>query len=384
MIRTYQYRLYPTDDQRAVLNEILDLARWLYNHALAYRRKRWDESRHSVSYEKQAAMWRDWRNEQPEDNPLRLLNMSAGQQVLRRLDKAYREFLKGKRGKPRFKGKRFFHTVNFKPGDGAGLKDGKLYLQNVGLVTVKWHRAMREGTLKNIVLTRKPSGWYVAFQVECADTEVAVSDNPAVGGDVGLFHALALSDGTVIDSPQYLKQSLKRLRQLQRKVARRKKGSKRRADAIAQLAKEHEHIANQRRDWWHKVVFWLVNTYGLVALEDLNLAFMLRNGHLARAAHDVSLGLFYQFLDYKAIEAGVQVVKVNPYNTSQACSQCGMLVEKDLSVRVHHCPHCGFTADRDVNAALNILYLAVNSDGTHPSNANVAGCRKRSLRSAPL
>lgn len=140
MIRTYQYRLYPASDQQLVLNELLELARWLYNHALAFRRKRWDESRYSVTYDEQSALWRDWRNEEPEDNPLRLLNMSAGQQVLRRLDKAYREFKQGKRGKPRFKGKRFFNTLNYKRGDGAALKDGKLYIQHVGLLSIKWHR----------------------------------------------------------------------------------------------------------------------------------------------------------------------------------------------------------------------------------------------------
>lgn len=117
MLRTYQYRLYPTDEQQSTLDDILYVARWLYNHALAYRRKRWYESRKPVTYNEQAAMWRDWRNEQPEDNPLRLLNMSAGQQVLRRLDQVYREFLKGARGKPRFKGRRFFKSVNYKPGD---------------------------------------------------------------------------------------------------------------------------------------------------------------------------------------------------------------------------------------------------------------------------
>ncbi|MDX1993026.1 MAG: transposase [bacterium] len=385
MIRTYQYRCYPTDEQQTSLNAILEMARWLYNRALDYRRKRWNESRYNVTYNEQAAMWRDWRNEQPEDNPLRLLNMSAGQQVLRRLDKAYREFLKGKRGKPRFKGHRFFNTVNYKPGDGASVReDGSLYLQNVGEISIKWHRPPPEGKLKNIILTRKPSGWYVAFQVECADVEIEPSENPAVGIDVGIHHALALSDGEIVDSPHYLKQSLKRLKRLQRKVARRKKGSKRREKAIAQLAKEHEHIANQRRDWWHKVTFWLVTTYGLIALEQLQLAFMLRNTNLARAAHDVSLGMFCDLLDYKAFQAGVQLVKVNPYNTSQRCSQCGNVAEKALSVRVHDCPHCGFTADRDVNAALNILLLAVTSDGTHRSGANVDPSVKRSLRSAPL
>lgn len=355
MLLTYQYRLYPTDQQAQTLCDILDAARWLYNHALAYRRKRWNESRKSVSYNEQAAMWRDWRNEEPHDNPLRLLNMSAGQQVLRRLDKVYREFLKGKRGRPRFKGRRFFNSVNYKPGDGASIKDGRLYVQNVGLMAVKWHRILPEGTLKNIIVTRKASGWYVAFQVEFETAEPTPSDNPPVGIDVGIHHALALSDGTVIDSLQYLKQSLTRLRRLQRKVARRQKGSKRRQKAIHQLAKQHEHIANQRRDWWHKVTFWLVCTYGFIAVEDLQLAFMLRNGNLSRASHDVSLGLFRTLLDYKAMEAGVQIAEVNPRNTSQTCSCCGEIVPKALSVRVHQCPHCGFTADRDVNAALNIL-----------------------------
>lgn len=359
MIRTYRYRLYPTKTQRTALNEIWDAARWLYNRALDYRRKRWNESRYRVRYSEQSAMWRDWRNEQPEDNPLRLLNMSAGQQILRRLDNAYNEFMQGKRGRPRFKGWRFFNTVNYKPGDGAGLNNGRLYVQNVGLIAVEWHRELPDGTLKNIIVNRKPSGWYVAFQVECADPEIKPSHNPPVGIDVGIHHALALSDGIVIDSPLYLKQSLRRLRRLQRTVARRKKGSTGRKEAVDQLAKQHEHIANQRRDWWHKVTYWLVATYGLIVLEDLHLAFMLRNDQLARAAHDVGLGMFREILDYKAIKAGVCMRYVNPRYTSQNCSGCGEIVPKDLSVRIHQCPYpdCGFTADRDVNAALNILGL---------------------------
>ena len=103
MILTYKYHLYPTGEQEAVMGEILWVGCWLYNRAIAYRRKRWYESRHIVTYSEQAAMWRDWRNEQPDHNPLRLLNMTAGQQLLRRLDSAYRAFFKGQRGKPRFK-----------------------------------------------------------------------------------------------------------------------------------------------------------------------------------------------------------------------------------------------------------------------------------------
>jgi putative transposase len=358
VIRTYKYRLYPTEEQRAALVELLDLARWLYNRALEYRRKRWQESRKSVTFYDQATMWLEWRNEQPDDNPLRRLNAMAGIRVLNRLDIVYRQFLKGKRGRPRFKGRRSFNSINYRPGNGAAIKEGRLYVQNVGLIKVRWHRALPEGKLKSIILLRKPSGWHVLLQVECPDAAPEPSPNVPVGVDVGIHHALALSDGALIDSPQYLKQSLQRLRRLQRRVARRKQGSKRRDEAVHQLAKELEHIASQRRDWWHKVTFWLVHTYGLIALEELHLAFMLRNGSLARAAHDVALGLFYELLNYKAIEAGVQLVKVDPRHTSQRCSACGEMVLKDLLVRVHDCPHCGFTADRDVNAALNILRRA--------------------------
>lgn len=356
-IRTYKYRIYPTKVQEETLDQILYAARWLYNRALEYRRKRWDESRKKVDCYEQCAMWSEWRNEQPEDNPLRLLNRSAGVQVLRQLDQNFQAFLQGKRGYPRFKGRRFFNTVRFVNRNGARLEDGKLYMQNVGLITVNWHRELPQGELKQIVITRKASGWYVCFQIKCTDLEVAPSANPPVGIDVGIHHALALSDGTTIDSPEYLGQSLKRLRRLSRKVARRKKGSTGRKEAVKQLAKEHEHIANQRRDFWHKVTFWLVATYGLIALEDLPLSFMLRNEKMARAAHDISLGMFREILDYKAMKAGVAVIAVNPRNTSQICNGCGVIVPKELLVRVHSCPHCGFTVDRDVNAALNILGL---------------------------
>ncbi len=371
MIRTFKYRLYPTQEQEQVLTDILGLACWLYNHALAYRRKRWNESRRGVSYVEQAAMWREWRNESPADNPLRLLNMSAGQQVLRRLDSNYRAFLRGIRGRPKFKRASRFNSVSYRPGDGASLKNHRLYVQSVGTIKVRWHRPL-VGTLKNVVVLRHTSGWYGLLQVECPDVQPKPSANPPIGVDMGLVHALALSDGTYIDSPQHLKNSLKRLRVLQRSVARKKKGGSNRRRAIRQLAKCHERIASQRRDFWHKATRKLVNAFGLICVEDLSLQFMLQNGSLARAAHDTGLGLCRQLLDYKASEAGVKVVAVNPRHTSQACSGCGGLVRKGLSVRVHSCPDCGLVLDRDHNAALNILALGRRAWGvTWPVAARV-------------
>jgi putative transposase len=357
ILRTYRYRLYPTKEQQTTLNNILWAACWLYNRALDYRRKRWNESRKSINYYDQAAMWRDWRNEEPEDNPLRLLNMSAGQQVLRRLDSNYKQFLKSKRGFPRFKKASRFNSVNYKPGDGASVKNNHLYVQNVGLVKVRWHRELPDGKLKNIVIVRKPSGWYVLLQVDLPEHLAEKSTNPPVGVDMGITHALALSDGTTFDSPKSLQASLRKLRVLQRSVSRKKKGGRNRRKAVQKVARLHEHIANQRSDWWHKTTRQIVNTYGAIVLEDLSLKFMLQNSHLSRSTHDVGLGMFRTMLNYKAIEAGVEIVAVNPRNTSQVCSGCGSIVLKDLSVRVHACPDCGLVLNRDVNAARNILTL---------------------------
>lgn len=113
-----------------------------------------------------------------------------------------------------------------------------------------------------------------------------------------------------------------------------------------------------RNDFWHKLTTQLVNTYHTIAVEKLNLSFMLRNGSLSLSAHDAALGRFFEMIDYKVAETGGQVIRMNPHNTSQSCSGCGQIVAKSLSVRVHRCD-CGVELDRDVNAALNILYAAV-------------------------
>ena len=387
MIRTYKYRLYPTNAQAAALTDLLDVGRQFYNYALQYRRERWQESRYSVTYNQQAAMWREWRNEQPDDNPLRLLNMTAGQQLLRRLDKAYREFLGGKRGLPRFKGKNRFHSLEFRQGDGCKLftdKSGRtmFYAQNVGDIKVKDHRPLPAGcTIKHILIKRNLRKWVVCLQVECTGARVPQHPlgNP-VGIDMGLLSLLADSNGETLDNPRWLRQSLTDMRVAQRKLARRKKGSHRRRKAAYQVARLHEKIANQRSDFWHKETRKLAYTHSLIAIEDLTLGFMTRNGHLALSAHDAALGQFRQLLAYKAEEAGTQVVAVNPKGTSQVCSGCGWLVAKDLSVRVHRCPNpdCRLVFDRDINAARNILQGALEPPGrggqdlTWPVGASVS------------
>jgi putative transposase len=170
---------------------------------------------------------------------------------------------------------------------------------------------------------------------------------------------LTFSDGTKMDNPRWLVHSQARMRVLQRRGSRRNKGSKRRARTYRIVNKLYEKVTNQRRDHFHKITKWLVNQYGLIAIEDMPMAFMNQHAHLTYASYDASWGTFRRFLEYKAEAAGSQVIAVNPMYTSQRCSNCGDLVEKDLDTRIHDCPNCGLVLDRDVNAAINILLAAL-------------------------
>ena len=262
-----------------------------------------------------------------------------------------------------------------------------LYVQNVGDLNVKLHRFLPDAaTLKHVVLKRKASGWYVCLMLGCPDPlPVEPNGCPSVGADLGLLRLLTLSDGTPIDNPRWLRDALAELRRVQRRLSRAVKGSRRRQEKRLLVAKLHEHIANIRRDFWHKLTHDLVHRYGLIALENLTLSFMTRNAHLSLSAHDAGLGVFRTLLCYKAVDAGSHLTFVNPANTSPVCSACGKFVAKTLSVRVHACPHCHLVIDRDVNAAINSRDLALHSAWSGPSAANVAALLgMRRLRSRPV
>ena len=379
MIRTYKYRLYPTHAQARALDFLLWQGRLLYNAALEQRITVTEQTGHGVSYYQQCAHFRNQRRANPDT--LGQLNATSVQQMLRRLDKAFTAYFRRLKagetpGFPRFKGRDRFNSLEYRYADGCKVRFGRrvmFYVQNVGEVKIKYHRPLPDdATLKHVILKRRNRKWHVCLQAEQPDPVPAEHPGPAVGIDMGLHSLLALSDGTTVDNPRWLRRSLAQLRVAQRRLARRKKGSARRRKAAFQVTRLHEHIANQRRDFWHKLTHTLTDSYGLIALEDLKLAFMTANHHLALSAHDAGLGLFQQLLAYKAESAGTQVMTVNPAYTSQACSGCGAMVEKDLSVRVHRCPDCGLTLDRDVNAARNILCLAVNPARTGPPERNVA------------
>jgi len=197
---------------------------------------------------------------------------------------------------------------------------------------------------------------------------VTPSTNPPVGIDLGLKSFLATSDGEHVKAPKFFRKAQKELRTAQRSLARKKKGSNRRKKAVLKVAKLHHHIGNQRKDFHHKTAWKLVNQYGFIAHENLTIKGLSR-GMLAKSVNDAGWGNFLNILRYKAEEAGVGIIGVNPAYTTQACSSCGCLPEKKvtLSDRVYHCESCGLVLDRDYNAAINIL----RSGRTVLSGANV-------------
>jgi putative transposase len=357
--KTFKEKLRTTPAQEQALDEVLWRCRDLYNAALEQRITAWQRRQVSISRYEQEAELKDIRAEFPE---YAALHSHLVQDVLARLDKTYQAFFRriqrgAKAGFPRFKGRNRFHSFTFKEyGNGARLDNGFLVLSKIGRISVHWSRPI-EGTPKTVTVSKEADGWYVA--ISCAD--VPAHPLPATGHetgiDMGLESFAMLANGQPIFSPRYYCKAEAYLRRCQRRVARRKKGSNRRRKAVALLAKAHQHIARQRRDFHHKAAHTLVQAYDVIYHEDLRVANMVQNHHLAKSISDAGWSAFLAILAFKAANAGKRVQAVNPAFTSQACSGCGVLVQKGLSVRWHACLDCGASLHRDHNAALNILRL---------------------------
>jgi putative transposase len=279
--------------------------------------------------------------------------------TLKRLHRSFTTFFRGlkegrKVGFPRFKNAQAWHTIQFRDAKNC-LDNGRFKApgQCGGRIRVIVHRPM-VGTFKFARIVLRPSGWYLQCVCETEPAPLPRREN-AVGLDMGLRYLVADSNGHIIDNPRHAKKTAKRLAKAQKRLARCKKGSVRRKKAQHQVARQHERIANQRKDTLHQASRSYVDGYQVIAIEDLRVANLVRNHCLAFAIADASWGLFRQLLEAKAESAGRQVIAVRPHYTSQQCSSCGASVEKSLSVRTHVCPFCGYSADRDENAARNIL-----------------------------
>ena len=356
--KSYKYKLKPTPDQERVLAETLWRCRTLYNTALEERITAYRRCGVTLTRYQQEAELKDLRAELPEYADI---HSHILQDVLARLDKTYQAFFRRVKagqtpGFPRFQGRDRYHSFTYKEyGNGARLDNGFLVLSKIGRVTVRWSRPL-DGTPKTVTISKEGDGWYAILS--CAD--VSAQPLPPTGRetgiDVGLKVFLITADGDVVENPRHYRRGEKKIAKAQRVVLRRKKGSHGRRKAVGNLQRAHQHVQRQRLDFHHKTALKLLRQYDTIYLEDLQVANMVRNRHLAKSISDAAWAQFRSILTYKAACADKRVVAVPPAYTSQDCSGCGTRVPKSLSVRTHVCPSCGLVLDRDENAARNIQW----------------------------
>ncbi|AYJ73948.1 putative transposase [Thermus phage phiLo] len=363
MRKAFKYRLYPTKPQQKDLEQILELCRDLYNAALQERRDAYKKAKKTVSAYEQNNHLPEIRAEMPE---YKRVHSQVLQDVIKRVDRAFKGFFrrlkakKGKAGYPRFKGKGRYDSFTFPQAGTTGVKlqeGGKrVLLYGIGSVKVKLHRPL-EGKIKTATVKREGEHWYIIFVCEVEPRPLPPNDQ-AIGIDLGTNpNFLITSEGEMVEAPRYLQKSQDKLAILQRNLARKQRGSKRYEKAKLKLAKLHRKIANQRRDFHHKVARKLVNRYGTIVHEDLNVQALSRS-YVAKGVMDAGWGQFLRILAYKAAEAGRRVIKVDPKHTSQDCPICGYREKKPLWIREYTCPQCGTHLHRDIAAAQNILTKA--------------------------
>ena len=355
--RTYKYRLYPTENQARELGHTLEVCRILYNSCIVDRRNHYERTGKGLSRIDQQRILVADKKRIP---LLTRVHSQVLQGVLFRAERAFQAFFRrvaeknGKAGYPRFKSEGRYDSIAYPQEPGFALRDGKLALSKIGHIKMKMHRQI-EGKLKTCTVVRDGDHWYACFSVEREAVPCGPIPDKAIGIDVGIKNFVVLSDGTSVENPKCLVRSEAKLAHLQRSLSRKKKGSSNRKKAKLLVARLHRKVRNQRSDFQHKLSREIIDTYGVIAVEDLRIRNMVRNRHLARSISDASWGMFFNLLAYKAEEAGRKLVKVTPNGTSQVCSRCGEKVPKSLSVRIHKCPFCGLVLNRDVNAAINRL-----------------------------
>jgi len=355
-MKVFEYRLRPNRNQEDAFMKVLIGTRLMYNAALAEWKQHLDETGKYLGMYEQDKRYN--KQSYPE------LPAVVVDQAMKRLHRGLTRFFTFRRegkvcGFPRFKGANQWNSIEFRD-SGNALKDryfhaGKLCGGNIRTIV---HRPL-EGEFRFARIIKRPSGWYL--QCIClVEKNLLPHTGNAVGIDVGVKSITADSNGYIVPNPQHLKAEMKNLAHSQRLLSRKVKGSERRKKQIRIVARRHERIANRRKDFLHKLANHYIQNNDVIVIEDLNIAGMIQNHHLARSISDASWNQFRNLLTSKAENAGRQLIVVNPRFTSQKCSKCGEYVEKSLSIRTHVCPYCGYIDDRDVNAAKNILAIGLD------------------------
>jgi putative transposase len=367
MLKALRYRLYPTKAQVSQLAWTLETCRQVYNSLVNDRKFQYEVNGKAPTWIEQKRAITAWKPSHPE---LSDVYSQVLQDVSKRVDLAFQAFFRRVKagetpGYPRVKGDGYDSFTY--PQSGFGFHQGKLRLSKIGDISIRQHRSI-DGDIKTCTVRRINSKWFVCFSAEY-EAELLPPSTEEVGLDVGLKTFASLSNGENIENPRFFRAEEKALAKAQRKLAKQKRGSRERKKARKVVSRIHERVRNRRHDFVHQTARRLVNRYGVIAVEKLNVKGMVtpitpKNHCLAKSISDASWSMFRSVLTNKAESAGRLVVSVNPAYTSQMCSGCGNIAKKSLSVRTHRCLSCGLVLDRDTNAAVNIKALGQYSLAT--------------------
>ncbi|CAD6492031.1 MAG: putative transposase [Candidatus Argoarchaeum ethanivorans] len=365
MQMVYKFRLYPTSEQEQFLLFVMEVCRWVYNHFLSI----WNSvAKIPGRYDLQATL-----PQLKDDNPnLKKVNSKTLQMVLFMLYnnlKVLRELKKKGRKVGRLRYRKYGRFKSFilnQSGFKLKITDNrldKLYVSKVGDIPIRLHQKI-DGVIKQVIIKKYQSGkWYALICTEKDAQPKNQMPRSFIGLDMGLLHFLTDTAGRQIENPKFYKQTLKLIKIGQRKLSRKKKGSKNRLKQKLRLNRLYDKLTHQRDDFLHKLSRYYVDTYDLISVEDLNVTNMVKNHKLSQSILDSSWSKFFYMLSYKAESAGKILIKVNPKNTSKECSICGSMQDMPLSERIYNCSECGIVIDRDVNAAINILRRGIIRQG---------------------
>lgn len=351
----FKYRIYPNKEQKELINKTFGCCRFVYNEYLGVKISKYKESKESLSYVDCANQMKSLKDELLW---LKEVDSTSLQSSLKDLDRAFQNFFKHHTGYPKFKSKKDNHkSYQSKYTNGNIQYLGKyIKLPKLGYVKTK-NKLIPLGRIINATISQVPSGKYYV-SLCCADVpekEITLTGN-SIGIDLGLKDFLITSYGEIINNPKYYTKQQKKLAKFQKELSRKTRGSSNRNKARIKVAKQHEKVANQRKDFLHKTANHIIQNYDIVCVEDLQIKNMVRNRKLSKCISDVSWSEFIRLLEYKARWHGKTIVKVDKfYPSSQICSGCGENTgKKTLDIRHWECPFCGANHDRDINAAINI------------------------------
>ncbi len=369
-----EYKLRASTSQRAAIDEAIRTTQCIRNKAI----RLWMDTRGTNAYDLNqysAQLAKEYPFAGRLNSMARQAAAERGWSAISRFYENCRTHKPGKKGYPRFQ--KDNRSVEYKTSgwklepdgtritftDGHGIGTLRMIGANPTRKKARPIATFPLAHIKRVRLLKRADGYYVQFAVQ-ADRQIDHQPTgKQVGIDVGLKAFYTDSDGNAVENPRYLRKAETKLKRLHRRVSRKVKRSKNRKKAIRRLAKGHLKVQRQRKDFAAKAASALVKSSDFIAYEDLKVSHLVKNHHLAKSIHDAGWYGFLCWVRYYGGLHGIPIVAVSPRFTTQDCSGCGERVKKTLSMRTHVCPGCGLVLDRDQNAALNILELALRTAG---------------------